>query len=128
MVRATKRIKVRKMPIQSVIYCHTACGPQEGLDVEAQKQERFCRDYAVAHGCGVIEVFSDSGVSGLSENRSGFNALLDFLHQQRKPFAVLVASRDRLARDLDLLLILERKLSDLCAPLVFVNEVYQKVA
>lgn len=128
MVRATKQIKVRKMPIQCVIYCRTACVPQEGLDIEAQKQEQFCRDYAAAYGNEVVEVFCDSGVSGLSENRSGFNAMLDFLGQQQKPFAVLIASRDRLARDLDLLLALEKKLSDLCAPLVSVNEVHQKVA
>jgi len=116
------------MTAQCVIYCRTACNPQRGFDSAAQKQEQICREAALTLNFEVVETFCDSGISGASEIRSEFNALLELLRQRPKPIAVLISSRDRLARDLRVHFALTEKLSDLGAVLVFVNEVIRKAA
>lgn len=111
----------------AVIYCRTACtsGPQ---DKAALEQERLCAGYAASHGLNVVNSFFDCGISGLSENRPGFDALLSFLQREQRPLVVLVVSRTRLARSLELLLTFINKLADLNASLIVVGEVGQKAA
>lgn len=116
------------MPTQCVIYCRTACAHQTGPDEAPQKQEQICRKANSSFNFKIVETFCDSGVSGASENRSGFNALLGFLSQRPKPMAVMISSRDRLARDFRVMFALEKKLSDLGATLVIINEVFRKEA
>lgn len=116
------------MPIPAVIYCRSACRPSVGPDTAIQKQELICRERASSSGFEIIKTFYDSGVSGNSENRLGFNTLLAFLSQYEKAITVLVSSPDRIARDFRAFSMLERKLSNLKASLAIMDENFMERA
>ena len=86
------------MTTQVVIYCRVSTQRQadSGLGLEAQEQD--CRAYAAREGWQVTEVHRDAGVSGSTPvgDREG---LLGALAALDKNMVLLVASRDRLARD-----------------------------
>jgi len=87
------------IPEKAVIYCRVASVTQ-GEEAQAlAKQEQQCRDYAKQQQCSVEHIFSDTGVAGSLEN-TGMQAMLAFLKNQPEDYAVIVASTDRLTRDM----------------------------
>lgn len=74
-----------------------------------QAQEASIRDYAVRARLEVVAVFSDVGVSGAAplDERPGLEAALDAVREQGAT-VLLVAKRDRLARDVARALFVEK--------------------
>ena len=81
----------------------------DGLD----RQERTVRDYARRHRLAVVEMFTDSGVSGTKEldHREGLSALLARVRHGDVRI-VPVERADRLARDLMVSEVILRRLAD----------------
>ena len=66
-----------------------------------ERQEKAIRDYARAHGIGVVEIFTDGGVSGTLEDRPALAEMLVSLEQNGHGVKTVVIEKlDRLARDL----------------------------
>ena len=96
---------------RTIIYTRVSTAKQarSGLGLEAQEQE--CRAYAAREGWEVAGVFTDAGVSGTTpvSKRPG---LLDALGELRRGDRLLVASRDRLARDQVMIAVLLQRLTE----------------
>lgn len=102
---------------RAVGYVRVSTGKQaeSGLGLEAQ--ERAVRDTARRLGCELVAVYADAGASGSWElkDRPG---LADAINAVRRGDLLIVAKRDRLARDSFMTAILERELSRKGARLV----------
>lgn len=109
------------MQKKAVIYCRTACTPADGNDLPAQKQEGLCRNYILTHGYKEAGMFSDLGVSGMTNERSSLKSMLEFLKKEDAPCTVVVASHDRLGRDAPSLGQLLKELANVNAELVTVD-------
>lgn len=86
--------------MEAYIYRRVACNQQpNSLD----RQLARCRAYAEAKGYTVTRVFEDCGLSGNTLDRSGLQAMLVFLkenkykNQSMTPITVLVADISRLS-------------------------------
>lgn len=111
------------MAHNAYIYCRCASYKQrDPLPESIEKQGRLCRRYAEKENISVVETITDIGVSGLSENREGFDRLLALLRDLPKPRAVIIASPDRLARSLDILFRLKEKIEGVEATLLIAHE------
>jgi DNA invertase Pin-like site-specific DNA recombinase len=87
---------------ECVIYYRTACTPFGVKDEALARQEDDCRKFIRENGLIEIQSFYDRGVSGISKERKGFNALLDFLKKRREyPTAVVVTDPSRLSRSVE---------------------------
>lgn len=102
---------------RAIGYVRVSTGKQaeSGLGLEAQ--ERAVRDAARKSGMEVIAVYTDAGASGSWEvkDRPG---LADAINALRRGDVLLVAKRDRLARDSFMTAILEREIGRKGARLV----------
>ncbi len=108
------------MTHNAYIYCRSATrDPTDPLPESIKKQDRFCRLYAEKENINVIETVTDIGISGLSENREGFDRLLALLNDLPKPRVVIISSHDRLARSFDVLIRLKEKIEEADATLLF---------
>jgi DNA invertase Pin-like site-specific DNA recombinase len=79
---------------------------ESGLGLDAQ--ERAIRDAASKHGCTLAHVYTDAGASG-SWGIDDRPALADALNALRRGDVLIVAKRDRLARDAFLAVVIERE-------------------
>ncbi len=80
----------------------------QGLEIQEGKVEQYCAE----RGWNLVAVYRDEGVSGTKRSkRAGLVQLLDD-SQNGKFEAVVVASKDRLARDTELGLQIRRELLD----------------
>lgn len=85
-------------------------------------QQSALIEYASANGFNLIKTFTDNGVSGGLENRTGLSSLFDFLEQHQEITAVLIFKLDRLARDLYLQEHLIQKLESMGKVLYSIKE------
>ena len=99
------------MTTQAIIYlrCSTQKQAQAENGLEAQKAD--CLAYADRMGLEVAGVFVDASVSGGAEV-SERPALLDALGSLKKGSVLLVAKRDRIARDVLINAVIEKMVSD----------------
>jgi site-specific DNA recombinase len=79
----------------AVVYTRVAVADHEAL----LHQERDCREYCEHEGWPVARVFTDSGASGLTVDRPGFQQLLDYCRaNQQDIHHVVVRDFARIAR------------------------------
>ena len=67
----------------------------ERLSRDDEMQKKYLEDYAVQHGFGNIQHFSDDGYSGTNFNRPAFNSLLTEIEAGRVGTVIVkdIASR-----------------------------------
>ena len=73
------------------------------LQVESpENQERAIRAYAAQYGIEIVKTYVDPGVSGITERREEFQALIDDVEQGRNAYTiVLYLDASRWGRFLD---------------------------
>ncbi|MCB9982117.1 MAG: recombinase family protein [Rhodospirillales bacterium] len=83
----------------SVIYCRTASKTGND-DPHIASQEMECRAYAGLYGLKVRQVYADDGVSGMSFQRPGLDAMLAALEADPSLRHVITLDMARLGKDL----------------------------
>jgi len=111
-------------PTKVVIYCRTACSPGMEKDDALHAQEKECRAYAETHGMEVTGVYYDPGISGMTADRPGWQAMMQVLQNASAPHGVLIRDITRLARDLALSDELEAACNRLGHEIIVVDENY----
>jgi len=111
-------------PTKAVIYCRTACSPGVENDSALQVQEEACRAYAKTHGVEVTGIYYDPGISGMTADRPGWQAMMQALKNALVPHGVLIRDISRLARDLALSDELEAACNRLGHEIIVVDENY----
>lgn len=92
-----------------VIYARFSSSSQREASIE--EQVKICREYAERNNYNVIKVYSDSAISGKTDNRPALRKLLSD-SSKAKFNAVIVYSIDRFGRDLTQTLLNEKRLND----------------
>ena len=101
------------------IYARFSSSSQREASIE--EQVKICREYAERNKHAIIKVYSDSAISGKTDDRPQLQKLL--ADSSRMMFqAVLVYSIDRFGRDLTQTLLNEKKLNDNGVVLLSVTE------
>jgi DNA invertase Pin-like site-specific DNA recombinase len=65
-------------------------------------QEKECRSYAKTHFMEVTGVYYDPGISGMTADRPGWQAMMHALKNALAPHGMLISNISRLARDVEL--------------------------
>ena len=93
------------MRILAYIRVRTDAQADSGAGLEAQMEA--CENYAKHHGLAIYQTFRDEGISGAAdlEDRHG---LMEALNELKKGDILLIAKRDRLARDKYAIAFIER--------------------
>ena len=87
-------------PNKAIIYCRVASARSSELTEALHTQELSGRNYALAHGYDVVEVYADHA-SGLTADRPGMKAMMSRLVEpDQDGWVVLVADAQRIARDI----------------------------
>ncbi len=92
-----------------VIYARFSSSSQREASIE--EQVKVCREYAERNNYTVVKVYSDSAISGKTDNRPALRKLLSDSSNE-KFNAVIVYSIDRFGRDLAQTLLNEKRLND----------------
>lgn len=92
-----------------VIYARFSSSSQREASIE--EQVKICREYAERNNYNVVKVYSDSAISGKTDNRPALKKLL-YDSSKQKFNAVIVYSIDRFGRDLAQTLLNEKRLND----------------
>ena len=117
----TKRIlrKESSAMKNAVIYARYSSHRQREESIE--DQIKACEDYADSIGINVIGTYADYAISGTSDNREQFQAMLKAAN--KKAFeAILVYKNDRFARNRFDAIIHKKKLKDLGVQLIAIKE------
>ncbi|WP_149758642.1 recombinase family protein [Roseivivax sediminis] len=94
-------------PVRVAIYARYSTDLQNPTSIE--DQVRLCRQHAARQdGWTVVQVFEDVAISGATRGRPGFEALQSFIAEGGCD-VVLFEHLDRLARDLELLMLFYKK-------------------
>jgi site-specific DNA recombinase len=105
--------------LRAIVYARYSSDHQSEASIE--DQVRICRALAERHGWELVQVYSDSAISGASIFRPGYQKLL--LDAHSKAFDIVAAEGlDRLSRDLADIATLHKQLSYLGIALVTVAE------
>ena len=110
------------MKHNAYIYCRTASASQSE-NRAIKEQEKRCRAFAEKNGFNVIGTVFDSGVSGVSTKRKGFDYLLLLLRELPEPCVVLIDGVGRLARSWEAHTQLEAKIEKAGATIILANGV-----
>ncbi len=102
-----------------VIYARFSSSSQREASIE--EQVKSCREYAESNNYTVVKVYSDSAISGKTDNRPALRKLLSDSSKE-KFNAVIVYSIDRFGRDLTQSLLNEKKLTDNNVTLISATE------
>lgn len=92
----TINLRMEHMRLLVYIRVSTDAQADSGAGLEAQLDS--CQKYAAQHGLFIHQVFRDEGISGAAEMEDR-PALMEALNELKKDDILLVAKRDRLARD-----------------------------
>lgn len=88
-------------PLRAVIYCRVSSEEQAENGTSLETQELACLRKAAELGASVVGVFRDEGVSGgLYLTREGLQSAIAEI-ETAKASLLIIAKRDRMARDLD---------------------------
>jgi site-specific DNA recombinase len=91
--------------MRALIYARTATAGQDGQNLSMETQLEACRRYAREQGYEVTAEYQDAGVSGMTLDRAGLQALRETFRQGGIA-AVIITGLDRLTRSaVDLLTI-----------------------
>lgn len=95
--------------MKAVIYARFSSSSQREASID--EQVKVCKDYAEKNNYEVVKVYSDSALTGKTDERPALKKLLT--DSSKNNFnIVLVYSIDRFGRDLVQTLLNEKKLSD----------------
>ena len=84
---------------RTVIYCRVSDPKQVKEGNSLVSQERICREYALANGLTVIEIFIEKGESAKDTNRTEFRKLLKYCIDKKNQVGIVLAYKlDRIAR------------------------------
>lgn len=84
--------------MKAAIYCRVSTSDQ---NIEAQ--ELACKEYCLRAGHDVYGIYSDNGISGMTDKRPAFNEMLDDM-RHFKFNMIIVTKLDRIGRSLQNLL------------------------
>lgn len=79
---------------KAVIYARFSCSRQREASIE--DQVRICREWCKAHGYTVVNIYSDHGISGRTDDRPDFQRMIANAGESE---IVLVYMMDRFSRD-----------------------------
>lgn len=96
---------------KAVIYCRVSSDKQVREGNGLAGQEKRCRDYAHYHNYEVEKVFRDEGISGGIIERSGMQALLEYI-SRKGGYTVIIDDINRFARDVVAHFTLRRAIKD----------------
>lgn len=83
---------------QVVAYVRVTTQEQTNSSYSLEAQRKTLREYAEKNNLEIVREFSDTG-SGLKSSRKGFNEMLKFLEDSEDCKTILVTKADRLCRD-----------------------------
>jgi site-specific DNA recombinase len=100
---------MRGSDMKTLIYCRCSTDQQTESEggVSIQVQAQRCTEYAALRGWDVTDTIIDEGLSGGTVDRPGFSTLLDRIESNGIE-VVLIYSIERLSRDMLIMLLLER--------------------
>ena len=82
---------------KAIIYCRSATADQQST-AQVSRQQKDCLAYARAHNYEIIEVITETGLSGLDQSRQGLQKLMA-LCDENEIKAVITRDIERLSRD-----------------------------
>lgn len=95
--------------MNAVIYARFSSSSQREASIDEQVQ--VCREYSQKHECHIVDVYSDSAISGKTDDRPALRKLL--ADSTKKKFSIVVVySIDRFGRDLVQTLLNEKRLNE----------------
>jgi DNA invertase Pin-like site-specific DNA recombinase len=107
--------------MKCITYKRARCDSHEELAKALTRQEQALREYIDEHNVEVTAEFTDESLlSAGDQGRPGLRAALKYC-KRGKPNALLVVSCDRISRDLNELLGLQRELSALGVRIIYVQ-------
>lgn len=81
----------------AIAYCRYSSDLQREESIEAQV--RAITEYADKHGYVLRKIFADRGISGTTDNRPQFQAMVEYIRKNSNISAVMVHKYDRFARN-----------------------------
>jgi site-specific DNA recombinase len=86
----------------AVIYCRVSTKEQVEEGNSLVTQEKMCREYALAHGYSVVQIFIEQGESAKTADRTELKKLLDYCSYKKHQITAVIAYKiDRISRNTD---------------------------
>jgi site-specific DNA recombinase len=83
----------------AVLYCRVSTKEQVEEGNSLVTQEKMCREYAVAHGYSVAQIFIEQGESAKTADRTELKKLLDYCSNKKHQIDAVIAYKiDRISR------------------------------